>query len=247
MAIKDPAILSRSDFDTAIVRLRLSVSEIAKATGVPRTYLSEFRNGDRQLRPEHLAKLRDFFESKGIEFQEDHAPKPQDSAKIPFPGQSSATTSPHPRVNSATSTRCYFTISDEIPPCVITKTLDMMDENDARLAVLLKGKVERDDGLLGDGDFTEETNEDLQEVFSLLSLNYIYFRMLRGWPALSLKPVTEDPETMLEVISATFGKQLQEAGLLETSTSDDTSGPDGERTGSQGDEAAATTTSGEEA
>ena len=73
MAIKQPKILSRQDFDQAIIRLRLSVSEVAKETNVPRAYLTEFRNGDRQLRPEHLAKLRDYFESKGVEFEDEPA------------------------------------------------------------------------------------------------------------------------------------------------------------------------------
>lgn len=68
MAIKQTETLSRADFDEAMVRQRLNVSEVARDTGIPRTYLSEFRNGDRKLRPEMLAKLRDYFESKGVEF-----------------------------------------------------------------------------------------------------------------------------------------------------------------------------------
>lgn len=61
MALKETESLSRADFDAAVVRLRLNVSEIAKEVGIPRTYLSEFRNGDRKLRPENLARSSRLF------------------------------------------------------------------------------------------------------------------------------------------------------------------------------------------
>lgn len=82
MAIQQTEFLSRQDFDEAVVRLRLNVTEIAKELGIPRTYLSEFRNGDRRLRPEQLAKLLDYFQSKGVEFT-----GTPDAANDPQPGE----------------------------------------------------------------------------------------------------------------------------------------------------------------
>src|SRR5882672_6584719 len=104
MAIKKTEVLSRADFDEAVVKLRLNVSEVAKETGVPRTYLSEFRNGDRKLRPEHQAKLRDYFEDKGIEFDDDDTDDDGDDASA----------SPHPRVKTTSAPRCYFPIADSV-------------------------------------------------------------------------------------------------------------------------------------
>ncbi len=91
MAIKQPNILTRQEFDQAMVHLRLNVSEVSRETSIPRTYISEFRNGDRQLRPENLAKLRDYFEGKGLEF--DNEPEPDnltEQAPIAAPPKASS-------------------------------------------------------------------------------------------------------------------------------------------------------------
>ena len=62
------AILSREDFEDSVAAVNMTLAEIAKQTGINRQYLSEFKCGDRNLRAEMLQKLRDFFESKGVEF-----------------------------------------------------------------------------------------------------------------------------------------------------------------------------------
>lgn len=203
MGLKHPAVLSRADFDEAVVKLRANVSEIAKETGIPRTYLSEFRNGDRMLRPEHLAKLRDYFEGKGLEFA--------DADPVPDRESPSA---PHPRLKAVEGVRCYFPIADTVSDDVIARAMDAMEENDARLVTLLKQQVARDDGLLGSGDFTDETKAALQELFSLLAENYVVFRMLRGWRAFGVKPASEDPATLRDVLFDTFRPRLVDAGLI---------------------------------
>lgn len=62
------AILSPEDFEDAVAAVNMTLADIAKQTGVNRQYLSEFKSRDRNLRAEHRQKLRDFFESKGVEF-----------------------------------------------------------------------------------------------------------------------------------------------------------------------------------
>lgn len=204
MGLKQPESLSRADFDQAVVRLRANVSEIAKASGIPRVYLSEFRNGDRMLRPEHLAKLRDFFESKGIEF-DDADPVPE----LP--------SAPHPRLAAVSGVRCYFPIADTVSDEVVAGAMDAMEENDARLVTLLKQQVARNDGLFGSGDFTDDTKAALQETFALLAENYIVFRMLRGWRAFDVKPSSEGARTLRDVLLETFRQRLEGAGLIEPS------------------------------
>src|SRR5262245_22133867 len=117
MPIKQSEVLSRADFDEAVVRLRLNISEISKATGIPRTYLSEFRNGDRRLRPEHLGKLRDFFEERGVKF--DSTPDPDAAPKLSSllageapDREAEAAQSPHPRLRAVERVRCYFPVAD---------------------------------------------------------------------------------------------------------------------------------------
>lgn len=62
------AILSKEDFEDAVTAVNMTLADIAKQTGVNRQYLSEFKCGDRNLRAEMRQTLRDFFESKGVEF-----------------------------------------------------------------------------------------------------------------------------------------------------------------------------------
>lgn len=95
MAIKQQPVLTKQDFESALVTLRLSVSEVSRESGIPRHIVSHFRNYGDGLKPEQSAKLRDFFESKGVEFTDEAetpaAPQPtgerpsnQQPFKLPF-------------------------------------------------------------------------------------------------------------------------------------------------------------------
>lgn len=206
MTIKQNHILTRQDFDQAMVSLRLNISEVSRDTGVPRTYMSEFRNGDRQLRPENLAKLRDYFESKGLEFDNEPPEIPQPPAALPAQSSSNPPSSPYR----------FWPVYLEVEQPVAVKTLGEVQDNDARIAVLLQQAAERKDGLFSGGDdFTDDTKDALQEVFSLMSLNYALFRSLSGWPALGVSPSTESPETLRMVVFDTFREQLEKVGLVQ--------------------------------
>ena len=52
MAIRKKTVLSKEDFEGALVTLRLSVSEVQRDTRIPRGSLSQFRNYGEGLRPE---------------------------------------------------------------------------------------------------------------------------------------------------------------------------------------------------
>jgi len=95
MAIKQQPVLTKEDFETVLVTLRLSVSEVARETGIPRHVVSHFRNYGDGLKPEQAAKLRDWLESRGVEFTEEaetsaaqqptgEQPSPQQPLKLPF-------------------------------------------------------------------------------------------------------------------------------------------------------------------
>lgn len=204
MGIKQTSILTRQEFDEAIVKLRLNVSEVSKEVGIPRSYMSEFRNGDRQLRPEMLGKLKDYFESKGIEFETVAEVIEKDiSAPVPIAQQS-----------SASSPYRFWPVYLEVDQPIVLKTLGSIQDNDARIAVLFQQAAARGSGFLEDGGFTDDTKDALQEVFSLMSLNYALFRTLSGWPALGLAYSHEDPQTIRDVIFTTFQEQFEAAGLV---------------------------------
>jgi hypothetical protein len=210
MAIKQQPVLTKQDFETALVTLRLSVSEVSRESGIPRHIVSHFRNYGDGLKPEQAAKLRDWLEEKGIEFTEEESPEAQQPAADPAPGVSSL----NPQLGVGLKVEHHFPISNNITDEVIRDAMYIMEENDARLMLLLQTKLERNDGFFADGDLTEETKATLQETFALLAGNYITFRMLRGWPALNVQPTTEKPQTVRDMVLQTFMQPLVDAGLI---------------------------------
>jgi hypothetical protein len=205
MAIKTNHPLTKDEFEQVLVTHLLSVSEVSRETGIPRHVLSHFRNYGDGMRPEQIAKLRDYLEELGVEFTEDEQP-----AESPKQGVSSL----NPQLGVGLKIEHHFPISNSLTDDVIRNAMYIMEENDARLMLLLQNKLERNDGFLGNGELSEETKATLQEVFALLSGNYITFRMLRGWPALNVQPTTDKPETVRDMILKTFMQPLIDAGLI---------------------------------
>lgn len=213
MTIKQPEILSRQDFSEAVVRLRLNVSEIAKELGIPRTYLSEFRNGDRQLRPEHLAKLRDYFEAKGIEFTEEEEPAATAQGHEPDAVEQQTTDvildplAGREEVTRALLAVRHFAIDPKLTPDQISLVLDRMAENEQEVKNLLSEKVE--EGLLS--DWSESTEGYLREIFGKFGENYLLFRQLQGRP---LIPVGEavsykDIKVLGDLVNHLFHESIQ--------------------------------------
>lgn len=84
MAIKQQPVLTKDDFEAALVTLRLSVSEVSRESGIPRHIVSHFRNYGDGMKPEQVAKLRDWLENKGIEFTDpEETPAAQQPAAAP--------------------------------------------------------------------------------------------------------------------------------------------------------------------
>ena len=212
MPVTQTEVLSRADFDEAVVKLRANVSEIAKEAGVPRTYLSEFRNGDRKLRPEHQAKLREYFESKGIEFEDEPAadPKPEDNTPE----------SPPPRLTVGTV--CHFPVRGDLTPERVRDTVNEIDRNDARAAEILARKVKRISGFFGDEKgYSEETDVDIRELFALFGANWTLLRYLTGIKNPLAAPAEKD--TINQVLLDAVRESLERAGIA---TQDQTAAAD---------------------
>lgn len=210
MAIKTPVTLSKEDFNNALVTLRSNVSEVSRDTGIPRHLLSHFRNYGDGLKPEQTAKLRDFFESKGIEFDAEKAPPVSGPADRVAPALSVI----HP-MSAIQATRYIFPVAHDVSPGALSSSLDMIAEADARLAYLLKQRAERDEGFLTDGEFTQDTVAAMQEIITLMAANYLIVRMLRGWSVFNVKDTTESVESLRDVVFTTFLQYLVDAGLIE--------------------------------
>lgn len=71
MAIKQNHHLTKEDFEAALASQRLSISQVARDTGIPRQYISHFRSYGDGMKPDQLAALREYLEGLGVEFTEE--------------------------------------------------------------------------------------------------------------------------------------------------------------------------------
>ncbi len=176
MVIKKAEILSRADFDEAVVTLRLNVSEIAKETGIPRTYMSEFRNGDRKLRPEHQAKLRDYFEAKGVVFEDSKEPDPESGAAPAAPtGKAQRSAIPFP----APAFHCP--VSADLKPEHVKAISARLEAVTRRIAELLSKPLAYENGALIDSDKPAKASRaEHAELVDMLAEEAILRRRLEG-------------------------------------------------------------------
>jgi len=202
MALKQPNILTRQEFDQAMVHLRLNISEVSRETSIPRTYLSEFRNGDRQLRPENLAKLRDYFEGKGLEFEEEKeaiVEQPSDNAAVSDPQ-----TDPEGIQRAVLAIR-HLAIDPSITRDQAEAILEKIAANDREAEEILSLKAES--GLFS--DWSEDTNAMLKGVFGLFAENYVLLRHLQGRPLVMLESQVEyrNIQTIADIFSNLFHEE----------------------------------------
>jgi transcriptional regulator with XRE-family HTH domain len=209
MAIKPRTVLSRDDFREAMDANQLSISQVAKATGIPRSYLSEFLSIGRPLKPEQLQRIRDHLESEGVEFED--APAAEPSA-LP--------------ASLAVANICHFPIRpDRVEEA--KSVLAEIDRNDVRIAELLGKQAKRKTGLFGDeGDFTSRTEADLRELFALFGANYMLFRYL----TLEKSPLdsVKDEKTVRSAMVGLLKTYFDNAGVRAGATDEDAPAPDSE-------------------
>lgn len=205
MPIKQKNAISKQDFEEALDYLGSSISEVSKESGIPRAYLSELKNRNTRLRREYEEKLRAFLQQKEIEF-EDGAP----------PAPAAAPQAPHSDLRQATTTRCYFPVDEALDDGAIEQAMLVLVKNDARLISLLGQKATRASFFLGVGDagYSDETKAALKEIADLCATNYVLFRKLCGWLALSVTPAKAGDETLRDAIIAQHRVQLIEAGFV---------------------------------
>jgi hypothetical protein len=182
MAIKQQPVLTKGDFEAALVTQRLSVSEVARESGIPRHVVSHFRNYGDGLKPEQAAKLRDYLESKGIEFTDEvETPAtPQPTGEQPSNQQPLTL----PRILSddgltqRTALVCrHFFIDERITDDQITKAGKRIEESFNQAKELMGIELGRE---WLSGDFDEETTTKLRELWGHLARIGIVSLHLQG-------------------------------------------------------------------
>lgn len=171
MAIKQQQTLTKDDFEAALVTLRLSVSEVSRESGIPRHVVSHFRNYGDGLKPEQAAKLRDWLESKGVEFTNEkepaepsqptvEQPAPQQSIKLPLILSDDGLTQ-----RTALALRHFF-IDERLTDDQLKEAGKRIEESFSQAKELLGVELGRE--WLSD-DFDEDTATKLRELWGHLA------------------------------------------------------------------------------
>jgi transcriptional regulator with XRE-family HTH domain len=180
-------IFTAADFAASLQAIRSNVAEVAREVGINRQYLSEFRAGSRNLQPDLLQRLREYFEAKGLEFD---APGQDDE---PAPQAAPTLSDLDNREDMARALLCvrHFALSPALDCEQITAALERMDANDQKIRTLLVKPVQT--GFFN--PWGEETQNDLQEVYGLMAENHILFRHLQGRALIVLDGLDATPPT----------------------------------------------------
>ena len=199
MGIKKRNLISKQDLEDALDFLGISISEISKATGVPRSYIGDLKNRGVPLRRESAQKLLDYLVGQGVEF--DHAtshgaPPVQDNSS-------------HQRTVGTVGE-----IDDAFSDDIVLRVRARLEDNEAQILALLKKRIERGGiaNLIDNEKIDEESQAYAAEATRLLAENYFLARSLRGWPAFEV-PAADQTETLRELLLDTFSAALAETGL----------------------------------
>lgn len=137
-----------------------------------------------------LQSLREFYESRGIEFNE--AETEQTSAVAQKPTHGNGIVAP------AQTNR--FLVDQALSQEQVDSILDRMDGNDASIAELMNKSLKG--GLLS--GYTKETDADTRMLYGLLAENYLLFRILQGRNILLSLPEKTTPKNQAELISSLY-------------------------------------------
>lgn len=204
MAIKKTVLLSKEDFENALVELRLSVSEVARETGLPRQYISHFRTYGDGLKPEQVAKVRDFIESRLAENGMALESELDTDTPQPSPMEPALPTLDSVSLRRTSITCIHFATSADIKPADLLKIVREMESNEVRLEELM-AKEAKEAGLFESGEWSAETAADMQEAIALMASNFVLFSLAQGKNFVYRDTAEgEDVKTVRDVMNDTF-------------------------------------------
>lgn len=190
--------------------LGLSQADVEAGTGLKRQYVSEFEAGtSNRFTRSQLRKLIDFYQAKIEE-----ARAAGDEIDVVFGEEEAASSAPS--IETVKAKRFHFPVDDAVSDDTLASVLAAIRANDRKLVDLLTQEAQRDDGLLGSGDFTDDTLQALRDSMSLLACNYLMVRAVTGWPEIGLS-ASNDSIADNKVLAAIIGSmrdQFEAAGLI---------------------------------
>lgn len=197
--MKVPATLPLTAEQSRAARFELGLTQanVIEQSELPSHKLKQFETGRFIPDAAFLQSLREFYQGKGIEFNEAETkstnvdtPKPAHGVGIVAPMQTSR-----------------FVVDPALPQEQVDSILERMDNNDARIAELMNRKLES--GLLS--SYSSQTEADTQELYGLMAENYLLFRTLQGRNILTPPPEKAEPKTQAELIGSLYATVLLNA------------------------------------
>lgn len=222
MAIKQQPVLTKEDFEAALVTLRLSVSEVSRETGIARHIVSHFRNYGDGLKPEQAAKLRDWLEGKGVEFTDEEEPAEPSQPTGEQPHNQQSLRLPlilsDDGITQRTALVCrHFFIDERLTDDQLTEAGKRIEESFNQAKALME--IELGHVFLSD-NFDEATTTKLRELWGhlarigLVSL-HLQGRILINQDRIIANALTEDdrpePKTFGDLLADSYREAV--AGL----------------------------------
>lgn len=192
MALKPSQPLTSEQSRAARRELALSQKDVITQTGVQAYKLKQFEAGSFRPDVATLKKLRDFYESQGVNFDELDAyiNGGSPTARVDVPAE------PAPLKPGYTHTpRPGFLVSADLPATVIDGLMSDMEESDDRIAEIVKSTCQT--GLFG--GMTDATEASVQELFGHLAANHLRFRFLQGRNIIA--PTRDEAKTVGDYLS----------------------------------------------
>lgn len=186
MATKKPVSLTYQQSHAARATLTLSQKGVIDQTGIQAYKLKQFEAKKYRLDAIEQKKLRDFYESQGVDFDEiDANLKAQQAAESADLNEQRGITP---------SAGAGFLISEDVTQDQVDGVLDRMEENDTKIAELVGTAYKT--GFFGSSDESEAT---LRELFGLLAESHLLFRFLQGKNI--IEPAKKDPKTVGDMLA----------------------------------------------
>lgn len=194
--MKIPATLPITAEQSRAVRFQLGLTQanVIEQSGLPGHKLKNFETGRFVPDMAFLQSLREFYEARGITFNEEAGEKVAEEAAKQTRGVGIV----------APIQTCRFVVDQSLPPEQVDSILERMDANDARVAELMKRKLES--GFFS--DYSDQTIADTQELYGLMAENYLLFRSLQGRNILTPPPEKAEPKTQGDLIGALYAAAL---------------------------------------
>ncbi len=186
MATKKSVSLTYQQSHAARAVLTLSQKSVIDQTGIQAYKLKQFEAKKYRLDAIEQKKLRDLYESQGVDFDEiDANLKAQQAAESADLNEQRGITP---------SAGAGFLISEDVTQDQVDSVLDRMEENDAKITELV-GTVYKT-GFFGS---SEESEAALQDLFGLLAESHLLFRFLQGKSI--IEPAKKDPKTVGDMLA----------------------------------------------